>query len=104
MSSLAPHNTLADMIGIPPQIVASLGPVTKLPRSDDSVTPESGPESDTKAGDSGGAADEVSSGIVQLRPDNLSCAHLMLTTARIFASQKIKALVADVDDAARQLR
>lgn len=40
---------------------------------------------------------------VQVHPDKLSCARMLLAAARTFASQKIKTLISDVERVAGQL-
>ena len=40
---------------------------------------------------------------VQVHPDQLSCAQMLLAATRTFAAQKIKTLVADVEAVAGQL-
>lgn len=54
-------------------------------------------------GEKAAAADAVLPGSVQVYPDKLSCARMLLAAARTFASQKIKTLVSDVERVAGQL-
>lgn len=57
-------------------------------------------------GSGGGQAattDTFLAGSVQVIPDKLSCAQMLLDAARTFAAQKIKTLVADVEAVAVQL-
>lgn len=81
------------------QIAASLGPFGEVLR---------GSQRDTgggnlQAGGEGAVAGVLLTGAVHVHPDKLSCAQILLAAARVFASQKIKALVADVEQAAQQL-
>lgn len=43
-------------------------------------------------------------GTIEIHGDDLSCGRMVLAAARTFASHKIRALVADIQTAARQLR
>lgn len=61
-------------------------------------------------GDHSVATDEVTTAVdslltssVQIYPDKLSCARMLLAAARIFASHKINTLAADVESYAAQL-
>lgn len=81
------------------QIAASLGPFGEVLRGSER---DSG-GGDIKADGEGAGAGVILTGAVRMHPDKLSCAQILLAAARVFASQKIKALVADVEQAALQL-
>lgn len=80
------------------QIAASLGPFGEVLR---------GSQWDNGGGNLKSGEEAVAGVLltdaVHVHPDKLSCAQMLLAAARVFASQKIKALVADVEQAARQL-
>ncbi|CAM9407374.1 unnamed protein product [Ectocarpus sp. 12 AP-2014] len=83
------------------QIVASLGPPVELLErgglgsdvGDHSVTTD----------EETAAVDSLLTSSVQIYPDKLSCARMLLAAARLFASQKINTLAADVESYAAQL-
>lgn len=81
------------------QIAASLGPFGEVLRG--GQWDNGG--GNLKSGEEGAVAGVLLTGAVHVHPDKLSCAQMLLAAARVFASQKIKALVADVEQAARQL-
>lgn len=80
------------------QIVASLGPSGELFKG-------SGLSNEEVAikGEDAVATDATLNSLVQVHPDKLSCARMLLAAVRTFASHKIKTLSADVEAVAGQL-
>lgn len=86
------------------QIVASLGPPGELlGESEVGTGGLNHPEAGMITGEEASAADVLLTSSVQVYPDKLSCARMLLAAARTFASQKIKTLVSDVERVAGQL-
>lgn len=90
------------LIHFPSQIVASLGPPSELLGGRE-LGMGGGNHAEARAvADKKPAAAFLASS-VQVHPDKLSCARMLLAAARTFAAQKIKSLVADVEAVAGQL-
>ena len=73
-------------------MVASLGPPGELLGGDNGINGEGVSE-----------AEAFLSSSLQVHPDKLSCARMLLAAARTLASQKIRTLVTDVENVAAQL-
>lgn len=99
--------TLSRLVGCRPdfflQIVASLGPPGELLGESEVGGGGYHPEVGGVTGEEAAAADALLTGSVQVYPDKLSCARMLLAAARTFASQKIKTLISDVERVAGQL-
>lgn len=90
------------------QILTSLGPVEDLLVGNDGGDADHGngkpPDTAAIGGKEEVTVEAFSPGAVEIHGDDLSCGRMILAAARTFASHKIKALVADVETVARQLR
>lgn len=90
------------------QILTSLGPVEELLGGNDGGDAEIGngepPDMAAIGGKEKVLAEPFFPGAVEIHGDDLSCGRMVLAAARTFASHKIRALVADVQTVARQVR
>lgn len=98
------QQSLGLLLCLPLQMVASLGPPgERLGGNELGGGGGNHAEGDAITDTDAATADAFLSSSVQVHPDNLSCARMLLATARTFAAQKIKTLVADVEAVAGQL-
>lgn len=93
------QQVLGHLLRLLEQMVASLGPPAELLGGRE-LGRDGG--NHTEAGVMTDKAAFLASS-VQVHPDQLSCAQMLLAAARMFAAQKIKTLVADVEAVAGQL-
>lgn len=93
------------LLGVRAQMVASLGPPGEFFEGS-GLGSEAVHDHEAEVGMKGveaGVTDAMLASLVQLHPDKLSCARMLLAAARTFASHKINTLSADVEAVAGQL-